>query len=180
MRRVSLALGLAATLATPALAADARADRIVSIGILEHVGPKNYKTFIEVVERNLADDGLYLLHTIGTNTRTLSVDPWTDKYIFPGGVLPVLQQIDAVTEGVFILEDLHNIGTHYDPTLMAWMSNVDKHRKELENLGYDDRFYRMWRYYLLGAAGSDRARRNQLWQIVYSKKGLDGGYDSVR
>jgi cyclopropane-fatty-acyl-phospholipid synthase len=157
-----------------------RFDRIVSIGILEHVGPKNYKTFIEVVERNLADDGLYLLHTIGTNTRDLSVDPWTNKYIFPGGVLPVLQQIDVVTEGVFILEDLHNIGTHYDPTLMAWMANVDKHRQELENLGYDERFYRMWRYYLLGAAGSDRARRNQLWQIVYSKKGLDGGYESIR
>ena len=157
-----------------------RFDRIVSIGILEHVGPKNYKTFMEVVERNLSDDGLYLLHTIGTNTRALSVDPWTDKYIFPGGVLPVLQQIDAVTEDVFILEDLHNIGTHYDPTLMAWMANVDKHRQEMKDLGYDERFYRMWRYYLLGAAGSDRARRNQLWQIVYSKKGLDGGYASIR
>jgi len=157
-----------------------RFDRIVSIGILEHVGPKNYKTFMEVVERNLAEDGLYLLHTIGTNTTALSVDPWTNKYIFPGGVLPVLQQIDAVTEGVFILEDLHNIGTHYDPTLMAWMANVDKHRQELENLGYNERFYRMWRYYLLGAAGSDRARRNQLWQIVYSKEGLDGGYESIR
>jgi cyclopropane-fatty-acyl-phospholipid synthase len=155
-------------------------DRIVSIGILEHVGPKNYKTFMKVVERNLKDDGLYLLHTIGTNTRTLSVDPWTNKYIFPGGVLPVLQQIDVATEGLFILEDLHNIGTHYDPTLMAWMANVDKHRDEIRNLGYDERFYRMWRYYLLGAAGSDRARRNQLWQMVFSKKGLDGGYESIR
>ena len=157
-----------------------RFDRVISIGMLEHVGPKNYETFMAVVERNLKDDGLHLLHTIGTNTRSLSVDPWTNKYIFPGGVLPVLQQIDAAAEGVFILEDLHNIGTHYDPTLMAWMANVDKHRRELENLGYDERFYRMWRYYLLGAAGSDRARRNQLWQIVYSKKGLDGGYQSIR
>ena len=157
-----------------------RFDRVVSIGMLEHVGPKNYKTYMEVVERNLEDDGLHLLHTIGTNARALAVDPWTNKYIFPGGVLPVLHQIDAATEGVFILEDLHNIGTHYDPTLLAWMANVDRHRQELENLGYDERFYRMWRYYLLGAAGSDRARRNQLWQIVYSKKGLDGGYDSIR
>jgi cyclopropane-fatty-acyl-phospholipid synthase len=157
-----------------------RFDRVVSIGILEHVGPKNYRTFMEVVQRCLEDDGLYLLHTIGTNTRALSVDPWTNKYIFPGGVLPVLQQIATATEGVFVLEDLHNIGTHYDPTLMAWMANVDKHRKELENLGYDQRFYRMWRYYLLGAAGSDRARRNQLWQIVFSKTGLDGGYESIR
>ncbi|MFQ5642776.1 MAG: cyclopropane fatty acyl phospholipid synthase [Thiogranum sp.] len=155
-------------------------DRVVSIGILEHVGPKNYATFMEVVKRNLKDDGLYLLHTIGTNTKALSVDPWTNKYIFPGGVLPVLQQIDAATEGVFILEDLHNIGTHYDPTLMAWMANVDAHRDEIRELGYDERFYRMWRYYLLGAAGSDRARRNQLWQIVFSRNGLDGGYASIR
>jgi cyclopropane-fatty-acyl-phospholipid synthase len=157
-----------------------RFDRIVSLGMLEHVGPKNYRTFMQVVQRCLEDDGLHLLHTIGTNTRALSVDPWTNKYIFPGGVLPVLQQLAAASEGIFVLEDLHNIGTHYDPTLMAWMANVDKHRKELENLGYDERFYRMWRYYLLGAAGSDRARRNQLWQIVYSKKGLDGGYESIR
>jgi len=155
-------------------------DRVVSIGILEHVGPKNYRTFMEVVERNLKDDGLYLLHTIGTNTKTLSVDPWTNKYIFPGGVLPVLQQISVAAEGLLILEDLHNIGTHYDPTLMAWMENVDRHRDEITKLGYDERFYRMWRYYLLGAAGSDRARRNQLWQIVFSKKGLDGGYESIR
>jgi cyclopropane-fatty-acyl-phospholipid synthase len=155
-------------------------DRVVSIGILEHVGPRNYKTFMQVVERNLKDDGLYLLHTIGTNNKSLAVDPWTNKYIFPGGVLPVLQQISAAAEGVFILEDLHNIGTHYDPTLMAWMANVDKHREEIKHLGYDERFYRMWRYYLLGAAGSDRARRNQLWQIVFSKKGLDGGYESIR
>ena len=159
---------------------DEQFDRVVSIGILEHVGPKNYATFMQVVKRNLKDDGLYLLHTIGTNTKSLSVDPWTNKYIFPGGVLPVLQQIDAATEGVFILEDLHNIGTHYDPTLMAWMANVDAHREEIKNLGYDERFYRMWRYYLLGAAGSDRARRNQLWQIVFSKRGLDGGYEPIR
>ncbi len=157
-----------------------RFDRIVSIGILEHVGPKNYRTFMQTVERCLEDDGLYLLHTIGTNTKSLAVDPWTDKYIFPGGVLPVLQQIAAASEGIFILEDLHNIGTHYDPTLMAWMSNVDNHRDEIRSLGYDERFYRMWRYYLLGAAGSDRARRNQLWQIVFSKKGLDNGYQSIR
>ena len=155
-------------------------DRIISIGMFEAVGPKNYRTFMEVVERCLKDDGLFLLHTIGTNTLALAVDPWTDKYIFPGGVLPVLQQIATAAEGLFILEDLHNFGTHYDPTLMAWMANVDKHRDEIRALGYDERFYRMWRYFLLPAAGSDRARRNQLWQFVYSKRGLDGGYQSIR
>jgi cyclopropane-fatty-acyl-phospholipid synthase len=155
-------------------------DRIVSIGMFEHVGPKNYRTFMKVVERCLNDDGLFLLHTIGTNTRALAVDPWTNKYIFPGGVLPVFHQIAAAVEGVFIMEDMHNFGTHYDPTLLAWMANVDKHRDEITALGYDERFYRMWRYFLLPAAGSDRARRNQLWQIVYSKRGLDRGYESIR
>ncbi|HHJ15098.1 MAG TPA: cyclopropane fatty acyl phospholipid synthase [Gammaproteobacteria bacterium] len=157
-----------------------RFDRIISIGMFEHVGPRNYRTYMKVVENCLEDDGLFLLHTIGTNTKATAVDPWTNKYIFPGGVLPLPEQIDAAVSGIFIMEDLHNIGTHYDPTLMAWMANVDAHREELENLGYDPLFYRMWRYFLLSSAGSARARRNQLWQIVYSKKGLDGGYDSIR
>ncbi|WP_279386912.1 cyclopropane fatty acyl phospholipid synthase [Thiogranum longum] len=155
-------------------------DRIISIGMFEHVGPKNYRTYMKMVERCLEDDGLFLLHTIGTNTRATDVDPWTNKYIFPGGVLPVPEQIDKAVSGVFIMEDLHNMGTHYDPTLMAWMANIDEHREQLDSLGYDDRFYRMWRYFLLSSAGSARARRNQLWQIVYSKKGVEGGYTSIR
>lgn len=159
---------------------DGRFDRVVSVGMLEHVGPKNYRTYMHTVERCLEDDGLHLLHTIGTNSRSLSVDPWTNKYIFPGGVLPTLQQLAIASDRIFILEDLHNMGGNYDPTLMAWMANIDAHRAELEPLGYDNRFYRMWRYYLMGAAGSDRARRNQLWQLVYSKKGLVGGYTPVR
>lgn len=155
-------------------------DRIVSVGMFEHVGPKNYRTYMQTVDRCLADDGLFLLHTIGTNTTGTAVDPWTNKYIFPGGVLPVAEQIATAASGTFIMEDWHNFGTHYDPTLMAWMANIDAHRDQLRELGYDERFYRMWRYFLLSSAGSARARRNQLWQIVYSKKGLDGGYDSIR
>ncbi len=157
-----------------------RFDRIVSLGMFEHVGPKNYRTYMEVVERCLEDDGLFLLHTIGTNRKADAVDPWTNKYIFPGGVLPLTGQIDAAAEGMFVLEDWHNFGTHYDPTLRAWMDNVDTHWSELEKLGYDERFYRMWRYFLLTAAGGARARRNHLWQIVFSKNGVDGGYDSIR
>jgi len=155
-------------------------DRVISIGMFEAVGPKNFRTFMKVVERCLNDDGLFLLHTIGANSPATAVDPWTDKYIFPGGVLPVFQQIAIAVEGLFVMEDLHNFGTHYDPTLMAWMASVDNHRDEIRALGYDERFYRMWRYFLLMSAGSHRARRNQLWQIVYSKRGLDGGYDSIR
>ena len=155
-------------------------DRIVSLGMFEHVGPKNYRTYMQVVNKCLVDDGLFLLHTIGTNTTKTDIDPWTDKYIFPGGVLPVAEQIDEASAGLFIMEDWHNFGADYDPTLMAWMANVDTHRGALRELGYDDHFYRMWRYFLLSSAGSARARRNQLWQIVYSKQGLDGGYISVR
>jgi cyclopropane-fatty-acyl-phospholipid synthase len=155
-------------------------DRVISIGMFEAVGTKNFRTFMEVVERCLNDDGLFLLHTIGTNTRRHAVDPWINKYIFPAGMLPVLSQVAAAAEGLFVMEDLHNFGSHYDPTLMAWMANVDKHRDEIRALGYDERFYRMWRFFLLPAAGSDRARRNQLWQLVYSKRGLDGGYEPIR
>jgi len=159
---------------------DGRFDRIVSIGMFEAVGAKNFRTFMQTVERCLQDDGLFLLHTIGTNTPDLQADPWTIKYIFPNGYLPLQKQIDAATQGIFIMEDWHNFGTDYDPTIMAWVANVATHRTRLEELGYDHRFYRMWTYWLLSAAGSARARRNQLWQMVYSKKGLDGGYLPVR
>ncbi len=155
-------------------------DRIVSLGMFEHVGVKNYRTYIKQVRQCLADDGLFLLHTIGTNTPKTSVDPWTDKYIFPGGMLPTQKWITAATEGHLVMEDWHNFGVDYDPTLMAWMANVDAHKQELAQVGYGEEFYRMWRFFLLSSAGAFRARRNHLWQIVYSKRGLDGGYDPVR
>jgi len=160
--------------------ADGVYDRVVSLGMFEHVGAKNYKTFMDVVRRCLADNGLFLLHTIGTNTPKTAVDPWTDKYIFPGGMLPTAARISAALEGRFVIEDWHNFGPDYDPTLMAWMANVDRHKCELAELGYDERFYRMWRYFLLSSAGAFRARRNHLWQIVLSRPGNTGGYRSVR
>ncbi|GMR14637.1 MAG: cyclopropane fatty acyl phospholipid synthase [Gammaproteobacteria bacterium] len=159
---------------------EGRFDRVVSLGMFEHVGAKNYKTYMQTVERCLEDDGLFLLHTIGTNTPDLQADPWTIKYIFPGGYLPLAKQIAAASQGIFIMEDWHNFGVDYDPTLMAWVANIKAARGRLEELGYNERFYRMWTYWLLAAAGSARARRNQLWQIVYSKKGLEGGYLPVR
>ncbi len=155
-------------------------DRIISLGMFEHVGARNYKTYMQVVRKCLANDGLFLLHTIGTNTPKTSIDPWTDKYIFPGGVLPTAKQIAAASEDILVMEDWHSFGPDYDLTLMAWMENIDAHRQELVTLGYDERFYRMWRYFLLTAAGAFRARRNQLWQIVYSRQGVSGGYLSIR
>ena len=145
-------------------------DRIVSIGMFEHVGFASYRTYMQVVNRCLKDDGLFLLHTIGSNTSVGSVDPWVAKYIFPNSMLPSARQITEAAEGIFILEDWHSFGTHYDPTLMAWHSNFIANWDGIKG-DYDQRFRRMWVYYLLSCAGSFRARRNQLWQIVFSKNG---------
>lgn len=150
-------------------------DRIVSVGMFEHVGCKNYRTFMKVVHRCLKADGLFLLHTIGGNTSTSSTDPWIDKYIFPNSMLPSTKQITSAIEGLFVLEDWHNFGQYYDKTLMAWYNNFTKNWAKIKD-AYDERFYRMWTYYLLSCAGSFRSRRNQLWQIVLSKSGIRGGY----
>ena len=151
-------------------------DRIVSIGMFEHVGYKNYKEYMQVANRCLKDGGLFLLHTIGRNTSETTTDSWTNKYIFPNGMTPSTQQVGAATEGLLQIEDWHSFGQYYDTTLMAWHDNFQNHWSKLEGT-YDARFKRMWQYYLLTAAASFRARRNQLWQLVLSKGGVRGGYN---
>ncbi len=153
-------------------------DRVVSLGMFEHVGPKNYGEFFSVVDSVLKDDGLFLLHTIGTNDRFSGPDPWINKYIFPNGILPTPQQIIRSSQRSFVMEDWHNFGADYDKTLMAWYANIEKAWGSLPS-SYDERFRRMWRYYLLMCAGAFRARRIQLWQIVFSR-GMKEGYRSVR
>jgi len=145
-------------------------DKIVSIGMFEHVGQKNYKTFMETVHRCLKDNGVFLLQTIGGNESLVQCDPWINKYIFPNGMLPSIAQIGKAIEGLFVMEDLHNLGPHYEKTLMAWHKNFQKAWTKLKSR-YDDRFKRMWEYYLLSCAGAFRARCNQLWQIVLTKYG---------
>ena len=154
-------------------------DRIISIGMFEHVGRKNYRTFMKVAHRCLKDDGIFLLHTIGGNTSVHSTDPWINKYIFPNSMLPSAKQITSAGEGLFVLEDWHNFGQYYDNTLMAWHKNFTKNWGRLSDK-YDERFYRMWTYYLLSCAGSFRSRRNQLWQILFSKRGIKNGYQYRR
>jgi cyclopropane-fatty-acyl-phospholipid synthase len=154
-------------------------DRIVSIGMFEHVCAPNYRRFMRTVHRCLLPGGIFLLHTIGSNTSVNAVDPWIEKYIFPNSMLPSARQITAAAEGLFVLEDWHSFGHHYDLTLMAWHRNFITYWDRIRHL-YDQRFYRMWTYYLLCSAGSFRARRNQLWQIVFSKGGIRGGYRSIR
>ncbi|HEC11932.1 MAG TPA: cyclopropane fatty acyl phospholipid synthase [Acidiferrobacteraceae bacterium] len=155
-------------------------DRVVSIGMFEQVGAKNCRTFMRTVDRCLAKDGIFLLHTIGVNSRKEAVDPWIDKYIFPDGMLLTAAQIARGAEEIFVMEDWHSMGAHYDPTLMAWMANVDCYWDSLDHDKYDERFYRMWRFFLMSAAGAFRARFNELWQIVFTKSGIDGGYESIR
>jgi len=150
-------------------------ERIVSIGMFEHVGFKNYRRFMQVVNRCLTDDGLFLLHTIARNTTASTVDPWIGKYIFPNSMLPSARQIASAAEGLLVLEDWHSFGPSYDKTLMAWHANLARNRHKII-AKYDERFFRMWTYYLLSCAGGFRSRRNQLWQIVFSKSGLRTGY----
>lgn len=154
-------------------------DRIIEIGMFEHVGVKNYREFMEVVHRNLTDDGLFMLHTIGSNTSTMTTDPWIDTYIFPNGHLPSIAQIGESIETLFVMEDWHNFGPDYDRTLCNWYANFNNQWNVLAP-NYNPTFYRMWRYYLLSCAGSFRARHLQLWQVVLSKNGIPGGYVPVR
>lgn len=154
-------------------------DRIVSVGMFEHVGLLNYPTYMKTVHHLLKDDGLFLLHTIGTNQSEVLTNEWTSKYIFPHGMLPSITQIANASEKYFVIEDWHSFGAYYDTTLMAWYDNFTQHWDELKSK-YDERFYRMWVYYLLSSAGSFRARSNQLWQVVFSKNGVVGGYEAVR
>jgi cyclopropane-fatty-acyl-phospholipid synthase len=145
-------------------------DKIISIGMFEHVGRKNYREFMSVVHRSLKNDGIFLLHTIGGNESMVNSDPWIEKYIFPNGMLPSIAQIGKAIEGLFVMEDWHNLGPNYDKTLMAWNRNFQDAWPNLKSR-YDATFKRMWEYYLLSCAGAFRARNIQLWQIVLTKEG---------
>ncbi|MBI4633351.1 MAG: cyclopropane fatty acyl phospholipid synthase [Deltaproteobacteria bacterium] len=145
-------------------------DKIVSVGMFEHVGVKNYRTFMQVVHRVLKENGVFLLQTIGGNLSRIKTDPWVAKYIFPNGMLPSISQIGRAAEELLVMEDWHNLGPHYDKTLLAWHENFQQAWPRLKDR-YSERFKRMWEYYLLCFAGSFRARYIQLWQIVFTRGG---------
>jgi cyclopropane-fatty-acyl-phospholipid synthase len=145
-------------------------DRVVSIGMMEHVGPKNHRTMMETIDRCLKPDGIALVHTIANNKSLRHGTPFIEKYIFPNAVAPSLAQIGRAMEGLFVCEDLHNIGPDYDPTLMAWWENFDRTYSEISHR-YDRKFYQMWKFYLLAAAGASRSRDGQLYQVVMTKTG---------
>jgi cyclopropane-fatty-acyl-phospholipid synthase len=144
-------------------------DHVVSLGMFEHVGYRNYRTFMKLVDKVLEDDGLFLLQTIGGNHSVKRTDPWIDRYIFRDSMNPSIEQIGKSIEGLFVMEDWENFGEDYDKTLMEWYKNFDHNWHKIES-NYGERFYRMWKYYLLTCAGTFRARKNQVWQIVLSKE----------
>ncbi len=154
---------------------DGKAQHVVSMGMFEHVGPKNYASYFRVVRRALADDGLFLLHTIWSNEAQPAIDPWLDKYIFPNGVLPTVGQISRAVEGLFVVEDVENFGADYDRTLMAWCKKFQTNRSRLAE-AHGERFCRMWEYYLLCCAGGFRSRRISVGQLVLSPNGVAGGW----
>ena len=155
-------------------------DKVVSVGMMEHVGYKNYRTYMEAVSRVLKPDGLFLLHCIGGNYSAVSGDPWLDKYIFRNGMAPSVAQLGKAMEHLFILEDWHNFGQYYDATVCAWWKKLDAAWPSFKGKYGGERSYRMWKYYFLSCAGSWRARNAQLWQLVLSKGGVVGGYEAVR
>jgi len=154
-------------------------DRIVSIGMFEHVGYKNYRTYMQLVNSCLKDDGIFLLHCIGGNENNVNTDAWIDKYIFPGGMVPSIKQIAKSIDQLLILQDLHNFGLYYDRTLMEWLNRFRAGWGSLKH-HYSQQFYRMWEYYLSLSAASFRAGKNQLWQIILTKSSYCQLYQSIR
>ncbi|MDR2999956.1 MAG: cyclopropane fatty acyl phospholipid synthase [Fibromonadaceae bacterium] len=150
-------------------------DKVVSIGMCEHVGPKNHRTLFELAHKCLKKHGIFLLHSIGNSKSVSSNDRWLAKYIFPGSVLPSPEQLGSAMNGLFVLEDWHNFGVDYDKTLMAWQENFRASWPSFKEK-YGERFYRMWDYYLMCCAGIFRSRYCQLYQVVMSKNGVLGGW----
>jgi cyclopropane-fatty-acyl-phospholipid synthase len=146
-------------------------DRVVSIGMMEHVGWKNHRTMLEVAHRCLHPEGIAVIHTIGSNVTQTHGIPFFEKYIFPNAASPSLAQFGKATEDLFVVEDVHNIGPDYNPTLLAWWKNFEKNYPTLDQKKYDRRFWLMWRFYLLAAAGAVAARESQLWQFVLTHVG---------
>ena len=154
-------------------------DRIVSIGMLEHVGRKNDRVYFETLSHLLVPDGLLLLQTIGSHDTNFDLDPWIDTYIFPAGRLPSAQQLSVGFESWFLLQDWENFGCDYDQTLVAWNQNFERVWPALQ-AEIKHGFERFWRYYLLSCAGFFRSGQGQLWQLVLSPKAACRSYRSTR
>jgi len=153
-------------------------DRILSVGFYEHLADDRYDEFYKIMHNNLKDDGLVLLHTIGSDHNNKGIDPWILKYIFTRGQIPNLVNIVSHSENNgFVVEDVHNFGMDYGNTLLAWLD-----RFELSNTKskYDPKFYKMWKYYLSSCAAAFHEKELFLWQLIFTKKSNKIRYTGVR
>lgn len=156
---------------------DGTFDRIVSFGMFEHVGRANFRRYLKIAEEHLVQDGLFLLETIGSDRSRLPCNPWFQKYIFqaPTSMFPSISELAGAAEGLFVVEDWHNFGFDYAATLLGWNANLANNREWIIE-SYGEPFYRMWRFYLLSCAGAFASRSYQMWQIVFARRGVSGGY----
>ncbi len=145
-------------------------DRIVSVGMLEHVGQPQYATYFEKIDQNLADDGVALIHFIGRTSPPGNLSPWFQKYIFPGGYTPALSEVLQRVEKTKLQQaDVEVWRTHYDRTLNAWLQRFEARLPEVRAMGYDERFIRMWRYYLIASELSMSDMPHVLFHLQLAK-----------
>lgn len=161
-------------------------DRIVSIEMIEAVGRKNMQSFFQMVQRCLKPSGLFGLQAISADTFSRSSEPvldhyilWLQKRIFPNGYLPTMSHLCAPERSGLVIEDIHNFSADYAKTLRVWADRFESGWPKLSEK-YGESFRRMWLFYLHGCQALFRARKVQLYQIVYSQGGVGGGYTSIR
>ena len=140
-------------------------DHAFSIGMFEHVGVHNYRKYMQVIRRCLHPGGRFLLHTIGGFKSTNHINPWIQKYIFPNSMIPSRAQIERAIEGIFTVRGWQSIGAHYERTLLAWRANFERSWSRIAS-HYDERFRRMWDFYLSGSAAAFRAQKLDVWQVL--------------
>jgi len=151
-------------------------NKVVIIGMIEHVGYKNYRKIFEIVHRAIRDEGVFLLHTIGNNRVTTVVDPWIEKYIFRNSMAPAMTQLAQSLEGLFTVHDWENYGHYYAPTLAHWQERFEANWPQIEALEttnrFDERFRRMFNYYFLSCKAGFETEHMYLWHLVMSKEGI--------
>jgi cyclopropane-fatty-acyl-phospholipid synthase len=147
-----------------------RYDRIVSVGMFEHVGVQFYDAYFRKIAQALADDGVALLHSIGRPEGPYYTNPWVAKYIFPGGYIPALSEVlPAIEQAGLLVTDIEILRLHYAETLKAWRERFLAHREEAERL-YDPRFVRMWEFYLAASEMAFRDQNIMVFQIQMTKR----------
>ena len=144
-------------------------DRIISVGMLEHVGRQNLGNFMGAIDHHLADNGVAVIHSIGRNGPACATSPWLNKYIFPGGYLPTLQQMmKAIEKTTLTVTDIEILRLHYAETLRHWRVRFDSKKEKLPEQ-YDDKFIRMWRFYLICSENYFRYAHGMVFQIQLAR-----------